>query len=781
MQLGLSTTQVVKGGIKPIQTNVHKTTLNNTIFKIVTKGLYIRPIEAIVREISTNALDGHIAKGNVDQPFDITLPNVITPYFIVRDYGCSMDNKTVFDVYAVLGESTKNSSSTSIGGWGVGGKSPAAYTDTFFITTYLDGVRRVYQSSCLQNTTPLELLLEDSTEELNGVEVKIPVKKEDFDKFISAVKTQIAPFKVKPNIKNSESFSDDFTYSFDLSTAESLDISPTILSPNNSGNLSKQKITTKVYSDCTKDFIAIRMGCVVYPINVTSDFYSENEATMKKIKQISGKDSFLLDLPVDSVDIKPSREDLDYTDRTKDVLNQLLHTLFKYYKKDILSIVFAARNMDSHDACTYIVKNAKNNNVVKYISKNYKTKTFFAEKRILYGEINDYFNRAIKKELKQTANSDLLKSDFSILDYDLKTKKEDISFFIHNFSKDLEITIIKKSYKYLMKFNYAVSENTLPKSGLYYAYALRDYATYDKFKKGIFLGEQENKYLLMSEKEIQFYLPIFEKYYKKVNVVDLEPVPSNSSTSYSSTYSSKNSQISTVCTGIEGKASQVFYESYSFKSINKIKDHFRSSSSIPFYFIGVSTKDYLNKNLLSEFSELLNIGIVAIRVPSSFLHKVINKKELEILNFDDSVNKFLNMLDKNQKEKILNNYLSIFYKKMFIAFLYRNNGSYSKIFSDNVIKHLRNHFFKFISYDFSETKYHSQIASYLVPQKDKEKIKKIAKNDKKRVIKRLDLIFKNKPTFNLITYDSDPELVLQLFKLNFKAFNYEQTTTTERT
>jgi hypothetical protein len=72
MRLNLSHEQTIRGGAKPIQSNVHKTTVNNTIFRIVTKGLYIRPIEAIVREICTNALDGHIAAGTPEVPFDVT-------------------------------------------------------------------------------------------------------------------------------------------------------------------------------------------------------------------------------------------------------------------------------------------------------------------------------------------------------------------------------------------------------------------------------------------------------------------------------------------------------------------------------------------------------------------------------------------------------------------------------------------------------------------------------------------------------------------------------------
>ena len=121
MLLNVAADKAIKGGSKPLDSRKQKSSLNNTIFRIVTSGLYIRPIEAIVRELCTNALDGHLNANKADVPFDVHLPNKLEPYFIVRDYGCSMSKDTMFDIYGVLGESTKNTSSKEIGGWGVGG------------------------------------------------------------------------------------------------------------------------------------------------------------------------------------------------------------------------------------------------------------------------------------------------------------------------------------------------------------------------------------------------------------------------------------------------------------------------------------------------------------------------------------------------------------------------------------------------------------------------------------------------------------------------------------
>ena len=102
MRLNLTKSQVKTIGIKPLMKVDYTAKQNNTVFTILTKSLYLRPINAIVRELCTNCLDAHIAVNKQDQPFDVTLPTKLDPYFIVRDYGCSMDIDQVVKVYSMF-------------------------------------------------------------------------------------------------------------------------------------------------------------------------------------------------------------------------------------------------------------------------------------------------------------------------------------------------------------------------------------------------------------------------------------------------------------------------------------------------------------------------------------------------------------------------------------------------------------------------------------------------------------------------------------------------------
>ena len=68
-------------------------------FGILSSGLYANKIRAIVREYSCNAYDSHVEAGRAHLPFDVHLPNAMSPWFAVRDYGVGLDAKQVSDIF----------------------------------------------------------------------------------------------------------------------------------------------------------------------------------------------------------------------------------------------------------------------------------------------------------------------------------------------------------------------------------------------------------------------------------------------------------------------------------------------------------------------------------------------------------------------------------------------------------------------------------------------------------------------------------------------------------
>ena len=171
-------------------------------FAILSSGLYANKIRAIIRELSCNALDSHIAAGNKETPFDMHLPMPLEPYFAIRDYGTGLTHDQVINIYTTYFESTKTNSNDFIGALGLGSKSPFSYTDNFTVTAIRDGIKGIYSAFINEYGVPSVARMADAeTDEPNGVEVKFAVDvRNDYSKFSSEAAEVLAYFPVKPNM-----------------------------------------------------------------------------------------------------------------------------------------------------------------------------------------------------------------------------------------------------------------------------------------------------------------------------------------------------------------------------------------------------------------------------------------------------------------------------------------------------------------------------------------------------------------------------------------------------
>lgn len=170
-------------------------------FSILSSGLYANKPLAIVRELSCNAYDSHVAAGKKDVPFDLHLPTVWEPFFAIRDYGTGLNHDQVINIYTTYFESTKTQSNDFIGALGLGSKSPFSYTDNFSVTAFKDGVKRNYSAFIDDTGVPSIALLEESeTSEPNGVEVKFAISnRDDFYKFENSAAHALTYFDPIPN------------------------------------------------------------------------------------------------------------------------------------------------------------------------------------------------------------------------------------------------------------------------------------------------------------------------------------------------------------------------------------------------------------------------------------------------------------------------------------------------------------------------------------------------------------------------------------------------------
>ena len=177
-------------------------------FSILSSGLYANKIRAVIRELSCNAVDSHAAAGKHSTPFDVHLPNTLEPWFSIRDYGTGLSHEQVTQIYTTYFESTKTSSNEFIGALGLGSKSPFSYTDNFTVTAIQNGHKGIYSAFINGEGVPsIALMMQESTDEPNGVEVKFSVNESyDFSKFRDEARTVYTYFKLRPVVTGYKEF-----------------------------------------------------------------------------------------------------------------------------------------------------------------------------------------------------------------------------------------------------------------------------------------------------------------------------------------------------------------------------------------------------------------------------------------------------------------------------------------------------------------------------------------------------------------------------------------------
>lgn len=171
------------------------------MMKRLSDDIYMRPIEAIIRETSTNAFDAQVENGNPERPFDVHIPTQSEPYYSIRDYGTGLSKKGLTEVFTTYGKSTRRESDDFIGSIGIGSKSPFAYASQFQVTTRHNGTKIVALCYKDENHVPkMKVLSEEPTSEESGVTVEFPVETKDVYDFTRNASAVYYWFDVKPNV-----------------------------------------------------------------------------------------------------------------------------------------------------------------------------------------------------------------------------------------------------------------------------------------------------------------------------------------------------------------------------------------------------------------------------------------------------------------------------------------------------------------------------------------------------------------------------------------------------
>lgn len=310
-------------GIDTANTATFSVAVNGKTFRLLVDGLYSDKPRAIIREICSNALDAHVMNGNANEPFDVHLPNRMEPFFSCRDYGTGLPHDAVMGLYTTLFQSTKENTNSQVGRFGLGSKTPFGYTEQYGVTSWHGGMKRIYSAFLDTDGVPnITLVVEEESDERTGLEVTFPVENQDCQKFVQAAHYTFVGFDVLPNMTGASKF-----------------------------EYPKPRMEGKEWRIYEQDGLVgngvkIRQGCVVYPLDTGlinqalekirkddqqayAKLNDDPDFSISRLLTGLGHTPLIIDMPVGSVDITPSRESLSYDSVTVANICEVLPRVMK--------------------------------------------------------------------------------------------------------------------------------------------------------------------------------------------------------------------------------------------------------------------------------------------------------------------------------------------------------------------------------------------------------------------------------------------------------------------
>jgi hypothetical protein len=303
--------------------NTFKIRATGKAFRILSSGLYSDKTRAILRELGTNAADSHIMAGCPTKPFRVHLPNNLEPFFSIRDFGTGLSSTDIEGIYTTYFESNKTRSNDVTGCLGLGSKSPFSYTDSFTVTSWFNGTKYVYTAFINEHGIPsVAKLLEEATQEPNGLEVQFPVKSVDFSSYAAKAKEVYTYFSVRPEIVGTNVIYEDKVPTYTGSNWQ--------LFKNDSGISN-----------------VLVMGNVAYPIDL-----HEAECYNSLFNSVAIR----INCPIGAAEMTASRESLEYTDLTKTTIKQAVNEALDRWTALILDDL--AKQPTYWDACVFYKHNS---------------------------------------------------------------------------------------------------------------------------------------------------------------------------------------------------------------------------------------------------------------------------------------------------------------------------------------------------------------------------------------------------------------------------------------
>ena len=385
--------------------------ITGTSFNFILDNLYTQPHRAIVRELSCNAWDAHVQANN-ESPFHIQVPSKFNQTFIIRDFGVGLNPEEIDKYLNTLYQSSKGESNDQIGGFGLGAKSPFALVQSFFISSYKNGVEyKCFWYRDSEGIPVLKVQSQKETEEPNGIKYIINFALKDIDGIIKACSSELLGLPITPRF-----FSDinDEETEFDLvgqSNITRLIDHPEYLIFKDTGDILNNTFirSSSAYSR-TNVKILVSIGGVLYPLPSSLPANELVNAVSGFNNLFDTSSYFVIKLPIGSVKLPSTREHILDTSENRDKICEVAKESMQCFVDTLKQEYFTS--LGQQDVKSFTVHL---NNLYKYCkinSVNYHgaVSAFIDDTVIIDGVLLDYLKQYPSVLAKTSAATLLLES-----------------------------------------------------------------------------------------------------------------------------------------------------------------------------------------------------------------------------------------------------------------------------------------------------------------------------------------------------------------------------------
>lgn len=310
-------------------------TSSSVIFDILRDKMYTNKIAAVCREVASNSRDANVEADCKEVPIRIS---IVEPFeldcisdksIVFGDCGLGITPNRMADVFVKYAASTKRSTNSQVGGFGLGAKTPFAYSDTFTVITVCDlpalkeysrggserdipskRMRYVY-TAMIDDTQKGKMILfeSDESDEPTGTQIVVPFNDNDRQDFEKEVHRATCLWSVKPELKG-------FQYAYDAIDKLMDEDGFVVLDDENEF----------FYST----FLAIIEGI---PYKLDTGIFSQQFGDILKYG-LGERNPIALYFGTGELSITANREGIEYTDETKEVIvKKLEHIVAKIEEK----------------------------------------------------------------------------------------------------------------------------------------------------------------------------------------------------------------------------------------------------------------------------------------------------------------------------------------------------------------------------------------------------------------------------------------------------------------